>query len=175
MTAGTAMTDFAAEPLHTARLGLEVLRVGHAEEAAAAFASPALHEFIGGSPSTAVDLAARYARLEKGRSDDGTQLWFNWMLRERETGLLVGTVQATVEEAHTSVAWVVGQPFQRRGYATEAAKAIAAWLRGRGLGPIRAFVHPRNDASAAIAAHLGLTETSTVLDGENLWIDPARA
>ena len=170
------MATFNVEPLNSPRLRLEAVSMNHADEAALTFADPALHEFIGGAPSTAAELAARYALLERGRCLDGTQLWFNWMLRERTSGRLVGTVQATVDgsrgvDARASLAWVVGAPFQRQGYAGEAARAVAAWLREGGVDTMQAFVHPHNEASAAIARSLGLKRTETVDDGEFLWTD----
>jgi len=146
----------------------------HAVEAAVTFADPHLHEFIGGIPSTVVELAERYTRQSTGRSADGTQLWFNWMLRERTSGELVGTVQATVEgsigvDARASLAWVVGTRLQRKGYAGEAASAVVAWLREQRVDIMRAFIHPHNEASAAIAKRLGLERTSTLDNGEFLW------
>ena len=170
------MTTFDIEPLSSPRLRLEVVSTDHADEAAVTFADPELHEFIGGVPSTAAELAARYALLERGHSADGTQLWFNWMLRDTTSGRLVGTVQATVEgsrgvDARASLAWVVGTPFQRKGYAGEAARAVAVWLREGGVDTMQAFVHPHNEASAAIARSLGLKRTTTVDHGEFLWTD----
>ena len=181
-------------PLNTARLRLEVLSVSHAAEAFVAFDDARLHEFIGGAPLSCRSTAERYARLETGRSADGAQLWFNWMLREAGSGELVGTVQATLQhdgasdadDSHdcdcdcdcdcdgviASLAWVVALPFQRRGYATEAARAVTTWLGHAGIVRTRAYVHPRNLASAAIARSLGMARTTTLVDGEVLWIGP---
>jgi RimJ/RimL family protein N-acetyltransferase len=173
------MTRLVAEPLRSPRLTLEILAVAHAEEAAVALASPALHEFIGGAPSSAAELATRYRRLEEGGNVAGTQLWFNWMLRETASGRLVGTVQATVEPAATvraRLAWVVGVAHQRQGYAGEAAAAVMTWLRSAGVDTMEAFVHSGNSASMAIARSLGLRLTARVEDGEHLWTDaPADA
>jgi hypothetical protein len=59
----------------------------------------ALHKFTGGKPLSAAALAARYARLAHRRSPDGSQLWGNWVMRVRATGMAAGTVQATVPAA----------------------------------------------------------------------------
>jgi len=163
-----------------------VLSVSHAAEAFVAFDDARLHEFIGGAPLSCRSTAERYARLETGRSADGAQLWFNWMLGEAGSGELVGTVQATLERdgasdtdgsddcdcVIASLAWVVALPFQRRGYATEAARAVTTWLGHAGIVRTRAYVHPRNLASAAIARSLGMARTTTLVDGEVLWIGP---
>ena len=170
------MTTLAISPLSTPRLELEVVSVAHADEAAVTFDSLDLHEFTGGVPSTLAELIERYTRFEGGRSPDGTQLWLNWMLRARTSGGLVGTAQATVEgwggcEARADLAWVVGVRHQHNGYAKEAARAVAEWLRAAGITTLQAYVHPQHEASAAVARSLGMKRTTTVLDGEFLWID----
>ena len=85
-----------AESTETARLTLEPLRAEHAEEVAPVFDDESLHEYIGGQPETVEQLRDRYARLAAGQSPDGRQGWLNWIARRRETGDVVGTVQATL-------------------------------------------------------------------------------
>lgn len=139
-----------------------------------------LNEFIGGTPLSAAELATRYTLLARGSSADGTQLWFNWMMRATGTGRLVGTVQATVEciatdDMHANVAWVVGPPFQGSGYAEEGACAMVTWLRTRGVRVMEAYIHPDNLASAAVARSLDLSQTSIMEDGEFLWTNRAKS
>ena len=55
------------------------------------------------------------------------------MLRRRDTGELVGTVQATVTGTAADLAWVVAVPHQGRGYAREAALAVRDLLRDAGV------------------------------------------
>ena len=104
---------------------LEPLAVVHAEEMAGVLADPALYEFIGGEPPDAATLRERYARLVVGRSGDGLEEWLNWIVRDPD-GAAAGTVQATVTEggSHAEVAWVIGVPWQGRGYATDAARTL---------------------------------------------------
>jgi RimJ/RimL family protein N-acetyltransferase len=159
--------------LHTARLDLEPLRVGHADELAPLLDDPCLHTFIGGVPATAAQLRERYGRLAAGWSPDGAQRWLNWLVRRRDTGLPVGTVQATVvvqDGLRTAkIAWVVAVPHQGQGLATEAAQAMVAWLRSQGVDVVLAHVHPGHAASAAVARAVGLTATDVVVDGETRW------
>jgi RimJ/RimL family protein N-acetyltransferase len=143
--------------------------VEHADEAAAAFADPALHSFTGGEPENADGLRLRYARQVVGCSPDGTQTWLNWIVRQRDTGGVVGTVQATVSGGIVEVAWVVATAHQGRGYAREAASAMAGFLRSRGLHAFVAHVHPDHRASAAVARAIGLRPTGDVVDGEVRW------
>lgn len=162
-----------AGPLVTGRLRLEPLRVEHARELAPLLADPGLHAFTGGHPDTAEELAARYARQVADRSPDGAQRWLNWVVRRRDSGQAVGTVQATVtgREGRLSaeVAWVTATSQQQRGYAREAAQAMVAWLRGQGVEVVIAHVHPGHEASMAVARAVGLTPTAQTLDGEVRW------
>jgi RimJ/RimL family protein N-acetyltransferase len=135
---------------------------------------PALHTFIGGAPGTPEAVRARYEHLVAG-SPDPTVSWCNWVLRLREDTRLVGTVQATVtgdavaEDTVAEIAWVVGTPWQGRGFASEAAGGLVARLRERGVGTVVAHIHPDHRASAAVAAAAGLSPTEEEQDGEIRW------
>ena len=86
-------------------------------------------------------------------------------------GQAVGYVQATVVDGgrQAEIAWVIGVDWQGRGYATEAARALVAWLDSRGVTTIRAHIHPGHAASAAVARRAGLAPTGHVGEGEQLW------
>jgi RimJ/RimL family protein N-acetyltransferase len=153
-----------AEAIATERLLLLPLRVEHAEKMALVLADPALHTYIGGAPSTAESLRIRYRRLEAG-SPDPEITWLNWVISL--DGRLTGTVQATVGPGPTAeIAWVVGTPWQGRGIAKEAAKALVEWLGQRPVRTVVAHVHPDHHASAAVARAAGLEPTDEVQDGE---------
>lgn len=112
-----------------------------------------------------------------GHSPDGLQQWLNWVVRLRRddagvnAGQAIGTVQATVMVggARAEIAWIIGTPWQGRGYAGEAAQALADWLRDSGVGCVTAHVHPRHLASQAVARRAGLTPTQEFHDGERRW------
>jgi hypothetical protein len=76
-------------------------------------------------------LRERYRCQVVGHSAEGSQPWFNWMLRHRETGLAVGFLQATVStqngESVAEIAWVVASAHQGRGYARQAAEVLVRW------------------------------------------------
>ncbi|MET9881940.1 GNAT family N-acetyltransferase [Streptomyces sp. NPDC006430] len=146
------------------------LCVEHAGEMASVLGDVALHEFIGGAPLTAGALRERYARLAAG-SPDPADVWCNWVLQLRADGRLVGTVQATLTPARDTaeLAWIIGTPWQGRGFATEAARAVAGWLVDLPVGRLIAHVHPDHRASAAVAAACGLAPTPHLADGEVRW------
>lgn len=161
-----------AEPIVTGRLVLEPLRVEHSDEMATVLADPCLYAFTGGSPPTPEALRARYERLAAG-SPDAAVSWCNWMIRLRGPECLVGTVQATItaggDAPVAEIAWVVGTSWQGKGIATEAARALVAWLRERRIGTVVAHIHPEHRASAAVATAAGLTATDERQDGEVTW------
>jgi RimJ/RimL family protein N-acetyltransferase len=164
-------TIIAAEPIFTRRLTLLPLRTEHAEEMAAVLADPDLHTFTGGSPLSPQALRSRYERLIAGSPDPAVS-WCNWVIQLRGPGCLAGTVQATISTGDRpagEVAWVVGTPWQGRGIATEAARALIAWLWQQPVQTVIAHIHPRHHASAAVAAAAGLTPTGQIQDGEIRW------
>jgi RimJ/RimL family protein N-acetyltransferase len=163
---------FTAVDLVTDRLVLTPLRIEDAETMADVLADERMHEFIGGRPSTRGELRTRYRMLMAG-SGDPDEVWLNWIVRLRDTDEPVGTVQATVTLGSSAyVAWMIGVPWQGQGYATEAAVAMASWLRQEGVPVLVAAIHPKHTASESVAARIGLLVTDDEDDGERIWRRP---
>ncbi|MBZ4321525.1 GNAT family N-acetyltransferase [Streptomyces huiliensis] len=167
-----------AQPIRTARLDLLPLRVDHAREMAAVLSDPALHTFTGGTPDSPQALRARYERMTAGSPDPAVS-WLNWVIRLRDESRLTGTVQATVGPSGNDagrvaeIAWVVGTPWQGRGIATEAARALVDWLgRQQPVHTVIAHIHPAHHASATVATAAGLTPTDERHEGEIRWHRP---
>jgi RimJ/RimL family protein N-acetyltransferase len=162
-----------AQPLESSRLLLEPLRVEHADELAPVLNDRSLYRFTGGTPPTVAELRARFESQTQGASPDGRASWLNWVVRERSTKRVVGTVQATVKTGDAApvadLAWVIGTSHQGNGFAKEAAAAMATWLREQGVGRLRAQIHPRHEASNQVARSIGLEQTGTIVDGESRW------
>lgn len=130
------MTELPTEAIETPRLHLEPLRIEDAAEMTAVLSDSRLYIFIGGRPPTRSELTDQYTRQVVGRSPDGAERWLNWIIREADTRTATGYVQASVvgepaaDGARVAyVAWVVGSGHQGRGFAVEAATAMAGWLR----------------------------------------------
>jgi RimJ/RimL family protein N-acetyltransferase len=165
------MSAIVAELITTSRLDLVPLRAEHADEMAAVMADPDLYTFIGGSPPAAAALRARYELMIVGSFDPDVS-WCNWVIQLRESGRLAGTVQATIsagDELVAEVAWVVGTRWQGQGIATEAARALVAWLGQQSVATVIAHIHPHHLASAAVASAVGLIPTDESQDGETRW------
>ena len=161
----------------TARLTVEPLTSAHATEMHTVLADPALHAFIGGAPRTATELEVRYARLAAGRSDDGSEVWGNWVLRVTATGAAAGELQATLPAAGASagpalVAWVLGTGFQGHGYGSEAAISLVDRLSAAGWS-VAADIHPDHVGSQRVARAAGLRPTDQIVDGEVRWSSTA--
>jgi RimJ/RimL family protein N-acetyltransferase len=165
----------AGEVLATAHLRLVPLRIEDADDMAGVLADPALYAFTGGCAPSQDELRARYRRQVLGRSPDGREAWHNWIVRTRDPDEAVGFVQATltVGGRNADIAWVIGVPWQGRGFAAEAARAMVAWLDARGVATITAHIHPDHVASARVAARAGLEVTREMEDGERVWRRPA--
>lgn len=157
--------------LRSARLILTPLVAGDADELFAVLDDQALHEFVGGSPLSLAALRERLAGWEQRRSPDGAEQWLNWTVIEAQRGQATGYVQVTVRGRSAELAYVIGRPWQGRGFAREACAAVVAWLeRDPGIDELIAHVHPDHVASQRVAASLGLTPTSQRReDGEMLW------
>ena len=163
-----------ASSIETSRLTLEPLRVEHAEEMVSVLDDEGLYQFIGGRPTTLQELRETYGRQAVGQSPDGARGWLNWIVRDRATGSVVGTVQATLHYAGGSmsaqVAWIIGARHQGRGYAKEAAAGMFSWLRGQYVRDFTAHIRSDHAASIAVARHLGLRVTDRLMDGELVWV-----
>jgi RimJ/RimL family protein N-acetyltransferase len=158
-----------AEPLTTGRLDLEPLRVEHAREMQPVLDDPALYVHTGGEPPSVTALAERYERQVRGHSPDGSRGWLNWVLRLRAGGVPAGLIQATLGPGGAELAWIVGSAHQGTGLATEAATAVAAWLRAQGIGELSAHIRADNTPSEGVARHIGMSPTAEIKDGERRW------
>jgi RimJ/RimL family protein N-acetyltransferase len=163
---------FCPATIATERLLLVPLRPADADAMVEVLGDERLHEFIGGHPASHADLVRRYERLVEG-SGNPDEIWLNWIVHGGVDQRPVGTVQATVTRHGSSwgatVAWVIGTPWQGRGFAAEAARALVGWLHGQGASVVSAHIHPAHRASEKVAERAGLTATAEYVDGERVW------
>jgi RimJ/RimL family protein N-acetyltransferase len=135
----------------------------------AVLGDPELYRYTGGEPPSETDLKARYANQVTGSEVRG-ESWLNWIVRLAGSQRPVGFVQATVNASGAELAWVIAVGEQGRGNASEAASAMASWLRNKGVETFDAHIHPLNSASIRVATSLGMTDTGAVDDiGEHIF------
>lgn len=142
--------------IHTRRLMLEPLVTGHAEEMFKVLSEPALYEFEGAAPSSVQWLRERFSRLETRRSSDGSEIWLNWVIRQR-SGKLSGYVQATIHpNGEADVAYVLAVQHWGKGFATEAVAAMLQELAGSyGVTRFAAVLKQANLRSKRLLQRLG--------------------
>jgi RimJ/RimL family protein N-acetyltransferase len=158
--------------LRTARLDLLPMTEADAPRMYDLLADPALYAYTGDAPPESVAALRRlYAYREARHSPDGNELWLNWIARDRSaSGAAVGYFQATVDTTHADVAWVIGLPWQRRGFASEGAAVMVDWLVSRlGVTRVQANIRADHAASQGVATRLGLKRTTDLHDGEEVW------
>ena len=158
--------------LESDRLVLSPMVRDDAEDLFGLLRDPALRRFTGGAPpASADDLREGIGLRESRRSPERDELWLNWTLRLRSSGEAVGYVQAGVGERGADLAWVVGTPFQNRGYATEAGRRAADWIYEQfEVSELRAAIHPDHAASRKVAARIGMQPSGEITaGGEELW------
>ncbi|ATG56235.1 hypothetical protein CFK41_16715 [Brachybacterium ginsengisoli] len=155
----------------TETVALRPLRVTDAAEMTLVLAHPGLYRYTGGKPPSEADLERLYAIQTRGRSVDGTEEWLNDIVVVGDDQRAVGFVQATLpaDQRLAEISWVIGLPWQRRGYAGRAVQLLADDLRARGVTQLIAHIHPGHEASQHVARRLGMTLSDTVVDGEEQW------
>ncbi len=169
------MPTLESQHLQTSRLDLVPIVREHAARMFEVLKDPALYGFTEGAPPTdANELGCRFERWEKRLSPDGTELWFNWAVRESPSGKFVGHLQASVTSGYADIAWVIGTLWQNRGYATEAAKAVMEWILKLGVNEIRAAINPDHVASIKVAERIGLRRTEIFSGREIVWASSPR-
>jgi RimJ/RimL family protein N-acetyltransferase len=115
-------------------------------------------------------LRRRFTARETRRSPDGAQAWLNWVVRAREDGRALGWAQATVEGATASVAYALLADERGRGAASDAVRAMTAWLRATlGVGGVTAYIAAENTASEHVARAAGFALTERRAAGERVW------
>jgi ribosomal-protein-alanine N-acetyltransferase len=160
--------------LETARLELIPLAERFADEMYDGLQSPRLYEYVADSPPPSREwLRERYRRLETGRSPDSSELWLNWLLRERTTGRFVGHVQATAKDRSASIAYLLFLKATGAGYAREAVGRMLLSLEcDYGVSEFVATVHVENQRSIRLLEHLGFTRRSFTKNAEIIRGEP---
>jgi RimJ/RimL family protein N-acetyltransferase len=165
---GKLIATLENEEIHGRDVVLVPLRAGDAGELAGLLDDALVRDAL--AVADVDGLARRFARWETRRSPDGAQLWLNWIVRAREGGRALGWAQATVEAPTASVAYALLPAERSRGAASDAARAMVAWLRTTvGVEEVTASIAPENTASERVARAAGFELTDRRVEGERVW------
>lgn len=93
-----------------------------------------------------------------------------WAVELREDGRIVGGVvllPMPPGDEDLELGWLLGKAERRRGYATEAGKAVARWGFEHGMPELFAVARPHNGSAIRVAQRMGMQwvgETSKYYD-----------
>ena len=156
-----ALADGAA---HTARLRLEPLRASHAALLFPMLADPRIYTYVPDEARVTVAmLAARFGELARGAPPEANECWLNWVLRRRDDGAAVGTLQATIEPGGRAwIGYLLASAAWGQGFATEACAWLVAELAQRHrVRDVLASVDARNLRSIAVLERVGFARVAT--------------
>jgi ribosomal-protein-alanine N-acetyltransferase len=156
--------------LRSNNLILEPIERTHATALFDALQAPRLYSFIPQDPPKSLEaLQARYERLSKRQSPDGTEVWLNYAIFSPAKGVYLGTVQATCTAAGQAyLAYEVFPPHWRRGVAREACGALISHLFSTcGVEVVSSLVDTRNVASWRLLEALGFRRMGTIENADH--------
>jgi RimJ/RimL family protein N-acetyltransferase len=151
-------------PVSTARLDLRPHTAADLDDLFAFHSDPEVVRYIPW-PVRSLDetRTALDAKLPRHRVDAEGE-WLVLAMQLRETGHVIGEVLlrcADAEAGEGELGYALHAGFQRRGYATEAARAMLGLAFGPfGLRRVTAVLDVRNAASAALVEKLGFVRES---------------
>jgi RimJ/RimL family protein N-acetyltransferase len=104
------------------------------------------------------------------RANPDTPPWRAWIAIDRALGEAVGTAGGGgMADTHgcVLVGWAVYPRYERRGYGTDAARAVIDWMRAQpNIRCVRATVPPDNLPSIRVAEKLGMRHVGEDTDPE---------
>ena len=153
--------------METERLELIPLAEKFADDMYDGLQSTVIYRYIADSaPPSREWLRERYRRLATG-SPDSSELWLNWLLREKMTGRFVGHVQATVKDGSASVSYLLFSKAWGGGFAQEAvARMLLSLQHDYGVIEFIATVHVGNQRSIRLLERLSFTRRSFTKNAE---------
>ncbi|MFF7339583.1 GNAT family N-acetyltransferase [Streptomyces sp. NPDC008163] len=160
------------DTLHTPRLVLRRLRPEDAPALHELFSDPETHT-IGTGPVASLARTEEWIGRRNAFHAETGLVWYGVWLRGG--GPLVGNCgvfAGRTGRAGPEIGYEIRRSHQGRGLAAEAARAVLAECDAVGIPRVWATIRPRNAASLAVAARLGLVHAHTRADerGELLYL-----
>lgn len=146
----------------TSRLNIEQLRPEHLPQLAVQLRLPSVFEHIGGTPSLEDFILDRELALKGPVESAKDEVWLNFLVREQETGRMVGRLEATLHDSIAEVAFMFSPSCWGRGFAYES----LAWMHNRiqqtyGIACFWATTLPENKRSQSLLLRSGYTQVHT--------------
>lgn len=157
-------------PLTTARLTLRLFTLADAEDLHAYQSLPEVARYLYRPPFTREQsqLTAAERSTHSAWGTDGDKLTLA-ICRRDEPGVL-GNVGLTLTSAHAAqaeIGWILAPSHEGRGYATEAAAALAAFAFDRlGVHRVYARLDVENTGSARVCERLGMRREAHLVEND---------
>lgn len=92
---------------------------------------------------------------------------FPWAIVGKIPGVFMGVIELRLSPPKADFGYILGEAFWGRGFAAEAAKAVADWTVGQpSIFRLWATCHPENLASARVLTKAGLAREATLMNWE---------
>lgn len=149
----------------TERLVVRDWERSDAAAALAVFGDERVSRWLAPAAEAVADEQAMADRLDQWRAeqvkdgDDVEQFVGRWALARKEDGAVVGALVLRTMPPHgedLEIAWQLAPEHWGHSYASEGARALAAWAFERGASEVFAVVRPGNDRGEWIARRLGM-------------------
>lgn len=149
------------EEITTERLLLRWPRETDAEEVLARYAQdPEVTRYLTWRPHEQIEQTVEYLRKSTVNREEGKA--FPWLIRSRETRLVLGMIGLRIEGHVAHLGYVLVRDAWGQGYATEAARAVVAvGQKNESLWRIEAYCDVENAASARVLKKVGLSYEGT--------------
>lgn len=145
------------------RLLYEPITRQHALELQQALCDPRVYAFIDECcPPTHDELLQSFARKQAGApAQRAGEVWIDYAVRSRQTGIAMGRVEATILDHKAEVAYLFGASFWGCGYALEAVQWLQQWVAwSYGINDCWATVSAQNARSIRLLGRLGYVESA---------------
>jgi RimJ/RimL family protein N-acetyltransferase len=172
--AGLSTLPFDARPLRTDHLLLRPLTEADVDDVYAYQSLPEVVRFLPWPVRTLEESRehtlkrARFVRLEK--DDDALIFAIELVGENDEPGPVIGdltVILSSAEHAQVEIGWVLHPAYQRKGYASEAARSLLDMVFEEiGAHRVTARLSPENVASAALCSRLGMRLEAHFLESE---------
>jgi hypothetical protein len=114
-------------------------------------------------------------RRELRRRASGGVNVLTWVIRTGN-GTAVGLLSADTQGRRSAVAVSIARGYRRRGYATEALRALAGWLESRQTVLVETRVRVGDRICERLATSTSFTPTGVVVSGQwRVWVRPPPA
>jgi RimJ/RimL family protein N-acetyltransferase len=150
-----------AELLRTDRLLIRDWSIGDAEDALKVYGNEEAARWVAHDLRRIVDLAGMRAALQNWLAEQADMVpgTGRWAMTLREDSTLIGGITLLpmpVPEADVEMGYRLAPRYWGRGYASEAARALAHWAFAHSLVEVFALVVPENVRAAATAQRIGM-------------------